>query len=208
MNLRKSGLELQSLSRIDKERLAVEQASIDDMLLFPCLPYRFDCPLKKHLEFASHPFAFIDLDCYNRSIAKADLNGINLIIRESRKLSNLIPRRICIPIDEIIFEQKDARYGYTKLICTPYTNNGRLSKYPAKLSFMTDLSKSGNATFGDIFYNSDGKVSKADINIWQNGISYFFKLGSVDEILVVKRITSTVKMNSKGLPEIIYNRFS
>lgn len=204
--MKKSELALLGSSNIDKERISVERISIDDMLLFPCLPYKFDCPLKKNLEFGSHPFAYIELDYYNRNVAKTDLHRLNLIVCQSRKLSRLIPRSICIPVDNVVFEQKNVNYGYTKLICNPFTNSGRLSKYPARLSFMTDLSKSGDKTLGNIFYNADGKVEKADINIWLKGVGYFFKLGSVGASLVIKQITSTVKMNPKGLPEIIYKR--
>lgn len=204
--MREFELALPKSSSIDKELIAVARISIDDMLLFPCLPYKFDCPIKKHLEPRSHPFAYIDLDYYNRNVAKEDLHSIDLIVRKSRKLSRSIPRSICIPVDDVVFEQKDVRYGYTKLICNPFTNSGRFSKYPVRLSFMTDLSKLGNSTHGNIFYNANGKASKADIYIWKNSVGYFFKLGLVDDSLIIKQITSTIKMNTKGLPEIIYKR--
>lgn len=193
---------------VDKERSIVEKTSIEDMLLFPSLPYRFNCPIIKYLNSNSHPFAFIELDFYNRSIAKADLLSVNSIICTSRKLSNLIPKNIHIPVEEVVFEQQNSRYGYTRLICTPRTYSGRLAKYPVRLSFMTDLSQPGNTAHGNLFYNAKGIVSKAKVCIWKNGIGYFFTLLNVDGSLVITQISSSVKTKPNGLPDVIYKHIT
>lgn len=191
---------------IDNELNLVKNMSIEDMALFPLLPYNFNCPLVKEYGVNSHPFAYINLDFHNREIAKHDLLYVNSIVCNGNKLSSLIPRNIYIPVSDVIFEPRNKMYGYTKLLCTPHTNSGRLAKHPVHLTFMTDLSKLGNNSHGELFYGADGKVSKATINIWKNGFGYFFKLITVNGTLVIKEISSTVKAKPNGLPDIIYKR--
>ena len=194
------------LSKADEQKCMVRRMVIDDMSLFPSLPYNFNCVLNKELRPLSQPYAYINLNSYNRSVAKADLIKVNAVIAESKRLSNLIPQNIRISVDEIVYDQQDSKYGYTKLICSPHTYSGKLSKYPARLLFMTDLSKTNNNSHGDLYYDAEGKISKAEVNIWRNKNGFFYKLKNIDGELVVVQISSTIKTKSGGLPEIIYKR--
>ena len=193
------------VSAVDKEIALVEKVTIEDMRSFPNLPYSFDSAMRKMIQPNSHPFAYIDLNEHNQSIAKCSLCFIDGMIRDSRKLSKYISSSVRIPVNDIVFKQLNASYGYTRLICSPYTPTGKESKYPVSLSFMTDLSKM-DETHGEIFYLKSGEIGKAEVNIWTKGIGYFYKLKIIDGYLAISEIKSSAITDDRGLPITIYKK--
>ena len=91
-----------------------------------------------------------------------------------------------IPISKLIFFSKD--YGYTRIMCTPKTYTGKLSKYPISLSFATDFSNRDNTTHGELIYGIDGNVKKANVYFWKNHSHVFLKYKNIDNILTLESL--------------------
>lgn len=177
----------QVVSFADKERIAVERITVEDMRKFTALPYAWSTPVKKFIQPHSHPFAYIDLVGQNLSIAKQELEGMNTHLSAAIKLSTRIPKNMQIPVNKIVFTPQKY-HGYTRLMCTPYTASGEPSLYPASLSFMTDMSNDSTSTHGDLFYGPDGKIHKAQIYCWRKNNGYFFYYVTLDGVLTLEKI--------------------
>ena len=177
----------QELSFADKERITVERVVIEDMQKLTSLPYVWNSNIKKFIVPNGHPFAYMDLFGPNIDIAKQALEQINALISATAKVSSGVPNRITIPIEKIVFSPQKY-HGYTRLICTPYTFTGESSKYPASLSFMTDLSNNSVSTHGDIFYGHDGEIKKASIFCWRKNGGFAFYCTTVDGVLVLEKV--------------------
>lgn len=204
------------MSQDEKERLIVEQATIEAMEQFSFLPFIFS-GRKMERNYAGHPTAFINLDRQNIAAAKIELDNINEYIKKSPELSDLIPLDICIPIDKVEYKQYNKSYGYSKLICTPYTATGKQAKYPLKFLFMTRLDNTSyveeasgiirtknTSTHGEIIYGVDGRPATAKINFWRDGIGYFYEFKTVGRTFLINKIKCTMKTDERGLPAEIY----
>lgn len=198
-NLRKSTSEL---SNADKERITVERITLEDMKRVSTLPYIWNCDIKKNFNPGSHPFAYIDLSGDNINTARNEIQKMNQLLHEAQRFVPAISLGTVIPIEDIIFSSRTR--GYTKLICTPHTFTGRPSKYPARLVFMTNLEQAANSTHGELFYGQSGNIERANIYCWKRGEGYFFFFKMVGGALTLYKIQSTVSMDARGLPAIIY----
>lgn len=173
-------------SFVEKERIMVERVTTQDMLQFTNLPYQWTGEVRKFIQPNTHPFAYMDLTGKNVTIAKTELAKMNEQITADSALSRTIPKGCSIPIEKIVFKpSKD--YGYTRLMCTPFTFTGQISKYPASLSFMTNL-QADNTVHGDLFYGQDGYVKKAEIYFWRKSKGCFFYYDTADNRFALSRV--------------------
>lgn len=94
------------------------------------------------------------------------------------------------------------------MICTPYTFEGRIAKYPLSLIFISD--DSGRKSYnGRIYYGANGEILKADIHIWckpvygtNSGWSFYFN--TIDGVFLLYEAETTLKPDDKGLPTAVY----
>lgn len=192
-------------TQVEIERRLVESVSTEDMQQFTRIPYHLCGPIQKSISPNHHPFAYMDLDQQNQAIARQSLQYMNSFIQTSHSLSKYIPQNICIPIDQIVYHQYSEYYGYTRLMCMPYTPTGKISKYPISLSFTTRLDSDSDETHGELFYTVNGNISKANVNCWRNKTGFFYEFKTIGRTFVLFRIKSTAKMASRGLPDVIYS---
>lgn len=177
----------EELSKSDKELIMVKRVTTADMKALTLLPYEWNCEVRKFITPHGHPFAYIDIIGPNVDIAKSELSKINILISEAQKSNRSIPKNALIPLDKIVFAPHKDR-GYTRIMCTPHTFTGKPSKYPASLSFMTDLSSDTNTTHGDLFYGQDGKIKKAVVYCWRRHKSCFMHFTTVNGILALTKV--------------------
>lgn len=175
------------LSFSEKERIMVRRITTKDMVQFESMPYQLNFPVHKLIEEHAHPFAYINLSRANISIAKEELNRINAQIAADSTLSPVIPHSLRIPVDRIVFAPSKER-GYTRIICTPYTIDGEISKYPISLVFMTNLYEQADTTHGTLFYNQDGDIAKADIYFWRGNEGFFFYYETLNRSFVLSKV--------------------
>lgn len=200
----------QKLSYVDKERIIVKQITTETMLQFPKLPYDLNFPIKKYIKEGAHPFAYIDLNLYNQSIAKKHIFQLEKIIDENRHKIPLLEEKFYINANKTVFIQYDDSHGYTRLMCTPYEVNGKISKYPLNLTFMTKSDSKKYQFIGYIYYGVDGNIKKADVHIWIEDIPYAgadgwsFYFSSVDDKLILEQAKTTLKLDERNRPNIIY----
>lgn len=71
------------LSTVEKERIMVQRITAKDMLQFSDIPYHLNCPIHKHMAKNGHPFAYMDLNEYNQSVAKRDLKMVKRTARST-----------------------------------------------------------------------------------------------------------------------------
>lgn len=191
-----------NLSDIEKEFIMVNRITTLDMMQFTMMPYHLDCTIKKYTPLQSHPFAFIDLDCQNIAVAKADMEKINAHLRTAHSLCRKIPKCIEIPIKDIVYTPNE-NLEYTRLMCTPYTFTGKIAKYPLSLAFTTKLEYDADTTHGELFYGQNGIVQKANICCWIARKGYFFSFKTEKNNLVISKIELT---DAHGLSSIAYKR--
>ena len=204
------------MSQDEKERLIVDQATIEAMDQFSFLPFAFS-GRKMEKNYSGHPTAFINFDHQNIAAAKIELDNINEYIKKSSELSDLVPSDICIPVDEIEYKRYNKAHGYSKLICTPYTATGKQAKYPLKFLFSTRLDNTlyveevpgiirsrPTSTHGEIIYGVDGRPATAKINFWRDGMGYFYEFKTIGRTFFINKIKSTAKTDEKGQTVEIY----
>lgn len=192
-----------SISYVDKERIMVERVTIEDMKQFAALPYMWNSKIQKFNRPGAHPFAYMELAGENINVAKSELEKINILLADACQLSKLIPKQLSIPVNQIIFTRQENQ-GHTRLMCTPHTFTGKISKYPASLSFMTDISSNSNSSHGELFYSQNGSVGKANIYLWRRGCGYFFYYKTDNNALTLSKIDYFGKSNNTGKPTTIY----
>lgn len=190
----------QKLSYADKERITVQRVTIQDMQQFSSMPYLWNSNIKKNTQPGSHAFAYMDLVGSNISVAKAEISTINDKIKSDSSLSRSIPKGLTIPIEDLVFKPSKY-YGHTRLMCTPFTYSGEISKHIASLSFMTDLSNESTSTHGDLFYSPNGNITKAIVCFWRRKNGTIFYYDDVDGILTLS-IVETPTLG--GSPSVVY----
>ena len=181
------------LSNVQKEIIMVKNVTLDAMRKFPSLPYNFNCPIQQDIKEGTHPTANMDLDKENQRIALESLEYLNSIIEKSRNRIKPIPKKVRIPIKDIIFKPVNTGYGYSHLVCTPYTPTGKLAKHPIYLFFTTDLDKSRDETHGTVHYGKNGLISKAEVYIWKNKTGFAFSFRTVEGSLILQAAKSSMQ---------------
>ena len=200
------------LSTVEKERIMVQRITAKDMLQFSDMPYHFNCPIHKHMAKNGHPFAYMDLNEYNQSVAKRDLKMVNRLIVDAQKYIKLLSGDFSIKIEKVAFEQYSPDYGYTKIMCTPYTFTGKVSKYPIYLSFMSKMNTRKYSVSGELYYEKDGHISKGTVNIWMEQVAYsggtgwLFKLKEVDKKLTIIEAKTNLRPDKYGQPTVVYKK--
>lgn len=195
------------LTYVEKEHIMVQRISTKDMLQFTEFPYDLDFPVHKFFAKNGHPFAYIDLSYANQRVAKAHVSYLNSQIDKYRLQIPLLTRAFFADMRKLVFENRSG-LGYTRLICTPYTFEGRTAKYPLSLIFISD--DSGRKSYnGSIYYGANGKILKADIHIWckpvygiNSGWSFYFN--TIDGVFLLYEAKTTLKPDEKGLPTAVY----
>lgn len=192
------------------------QIAPGDMEQFLLLPFSFaGC---KFIGKSDEPqTAYVDLDQKNQVAAWDEIEKINLFIEQSRNYSALIPKNIRIPNEEIVYSQYNESYGYSRLICSPYTLKGNKSKYPLKFIFMTKSKEAtyiqkrnkvtvipADSTNGEIVYAQDGQPAKAKVNFWRDGVGFFYEFKTIGRTFLINRIKSTAKRDITDMPVVIY----
>lgn len=173
------------------------------MRQFTNMPYQWNGAVKKNMQKNGHPFAYMDLTGQNITIAQNELAKMNEQLTNDSTLSRSIPKGIHIPIREITFKASKT-HGYTRLMCTPFTFTGQISKYPASLFFTTkDEDENDDSTHGELFYGQDGNIKKAEIYFWEKFNGWFFYYDTVGETLTLSKVEIPL-MNEQGQRRVIY----
>lgn len=198
------------------EKIVESKISQKDMEQFLLLPFSFvGC---KFIGKSDDPqVAYVDLGQKNQVAAWGEIEKINLFIEQSRDYSALIPKDILIPNEKIVYQKYSEDYGYSKLMCTPYTLKGNKAKYPLKFIFTTEQKEStyiqkrnkvivipADSTHGEIVYAQDGQPAKAKVNFWRDGIGFFYEFKTIGRTFLINRIKSTAKKDKNDMPSIIY----
>lgn len=198
------------LTYVDKERIMVRRMKAEDMLQFSSIDYDLKCPLYKYDKSGSHPFAYMNLNSKNIKIAKRDLKWLNSCIDSYRKKIPLLEKEFFINVQRIAFREYSDSYGYTRLICEPYTFNGNISRLPLQLLFMTRLNEESYYASGKIYYGDDGKIKKADVHIGfrnnpcEAATSWLFYFKTLDNTLILEQAKTSLCLDEKGLPLAVY----
>ena len=156
------------LTYAEKELLAVQRTTLADIQQLNGFPYSWNNPIEKFIKPNAHPFVYMDIVGDNLTNARTELAKINVCIERDKKLSSALRKLTCLPVSEVIFK-RHTESGYSRLILSPITYDGKPSKYPVTLFFMTDPWSSNYS--GSIFYGRDGTIQKAEIFIGR--CSYF-----------------------------------
>lgn len=200
------------LSTNDKKRIIVEKVTTKDMVKITMMPYDLNCTIQKVLDDKTQPYAYMELNRANQIIAKDELQKLNEHILQARFYIPMLTRDIYIRVDDIAFNEYNKDFGYSKLICTPHTYTGKLSKYPLSLLFMTRLDKRpGYESLGELLYGVDGNIMKADVSIWkksgnygQESIGWFFRFNTIGKTFMIKEVKTTLRPDRHGMPGIVY----
>lgn len=194
------------LTTAEKERIMVQKVTTKDMLQFPNIPYQLNCPIHKVIAKNTHPFAYMDLNAFNQSLARNDLTVINRLIVDAQQYIPLLKSGFSIDIGKIAFHQYDPGYGYTRLMCTPYTFTGKLAKYPLSLSYMTRQDVKSYSALGELFYDKSGNIAKGNAIIRKMGIGWFFTFKTVSENLTISEAKTTLRTDKYGLATTVYKK--
>ena len=174
------------LTYTEKELLAVQRTTQDDVQQLKGFPYSWNRSIEKFIKPNGHPFVYMDIVGNNIAIAKSELEKVNCFIDRDKSLCKKIPASLKIPTSDIVFSRSNDK-GYTRLICSPVTYDGKSAKLPLSLSFMTDLERK-DTTHGDVYYNTEGKIQKADLYFWRRGNGYFLFYDTYEGEFVLARI--------------------
>lgn len=198
-------IEPKGLSTVEKETIMVERVTTEDMKQFSAIPYDLNEPIKKYIQEGAHPFAYIDLNRENQRIAKSHIRHLGEIINRHRSKIPLLAENVYIDENQIAFSQYSDSYGYTRLMCTPYTFAGNISKNPLTLNFMSRLDVNSSITLGEILYGADGKIQKARVNIWEKHITgWGFYFTSANDILILEQVQTTLRPDEYGGMTAVY----
>ena len=198
------------LSYVEKERIIVQRITSADMQQFTQIPYDLNCPIHKYDKSNGHPFAYMDLNSANIKIAKSELSKLNNYIVDVCSGISGWSRKFCIDVDKVAFAEYSPNYGYTKLMCTPYTFTGEISKIPVSLSFMSRLDVMQYQVVGNLDYSADGNIIKANVNIWSRysyekpGTGWLFTFYRIDGNLSLEQVKSTINPDKNGMPGIVF----
>lgn len=199
------------LSYVQKEIIAVKKITTEDMTQFSGMPYQLNHPIQKIIKHGAHPLAYIDLDEFNQGVATKELERLDSIIINARSYIPQLTKEYHIDIKKVEFCEYDSSYGYTRLICNPYTFTGKISKHPLSLLFMSRQDIRTYSVIGELFYDASGNLDQATASIWKApknhskpGTGWLFTFGIENSELVITKATSTLSPDEDGKPGIVY----
>ncbi|MBR7122270.1 MAG: hypothetical protein IKC95_02315 [Oscillospiraceae bacterium] len=185
------------LTYAEKELLAVQRTTQDDVQQLNGFPYTWNRSIEKFIKPNEHPFVYMDIVGDNLAIAKAEIAKMNDCIERDKKLSSALRKIRCLPISEMIFK-RSADTGYSRLILNPVAYDGKPSKYPVTLFFMSDPWNSNY--HGSIFYGQDGTIQKAEIFIGHGSYFLYYEVYEGDLALVrAEDVSRTIIYKGKRL---------
>lgn len=157
----------------------------ETMKPFENLGYIFDNPI-----FSLDKDGIMLLSDENQKKAIREVEGINQFL-DNAKLLIKIPKSLFIDAEKLEFGEK-IRNGvvierYSFLICSPYTQTNKMSKYPLSLNFAS-AGEVRNSFSGRLYYMQNGSVGKANISVFSGNEIYIFTLGMVGTTLSLKKI--------------------
>lgn len=186
-----------------KKEITVQRISLQDMEQFSALPFVWNSEIKKIIGPSTQPYAFMDIIGSNVYAACLVLEEMNERLLEANRHLYPAYRIIKIPVDEVVFTpQKKANTSC--IICNPYTFTGRVSKYPASLHFTTPRVIDGDSTHGELFFDRNGTIGKAEIFCWRKRRGFFFFYKTIDRHLVLDRIETCAPHYENGEHKTIY----
>lgn len=194
----------------EKEQIMVKRVLAKDMAQFPEIPYQLNSPIKKVLAKNAHPFAYIDLNQYNQDIAKREISMVNRILLDAIPHIPLLSKKFLIKVEELAFQKYSPGYGYTRIMCTPYTFSGKIAKYPLFLSFMSRADRRSYFTHGELYYGKNGKVLKGSVVVnresipFKNSVMWDFSFKTVQNILTLAEAKSSLRPDKYGRPTTVY----
>lgn len=197
------GSDPQKLTYAEKERILARRVTTKDIAQFIDMPFYLDCPVHLMDEPYGHAFAYMNLNEKNISVAKAELEQINARISADSRLSFRIPNGLSIPVEDLVFVPS-SEHGYTRLICTPYTFEGKISDIPLSLLFMTELHEKENSTHGTLHYGPDGQIAKANIYFWRGYKGHFFTYETLEQSLVLSKVELTTISRTCHSSKVVY----
>ena len=186
----------------EKELLAVQRTTLQDLKSLVNFPYVWNCRLEKFIQPNAHPFVFMDIVGPNLAAAKRELAKLNFFIEASKDICKKLPKSLSIPVDKIVFN-RFASMSYTRLICTPITYNGKPANLPLTLSFFTDMEKA-DTTHGDLVYGRGGIFEKASVYFWRRGTGYFLYFTTHHNNFILQKIECSDYLNEQCRPLPIY----
>lgn len=200
------------MTSADKERICVQRMQASDMLQFTGMPYNLNCKLKKFDRPGAHAYAFMDLTLHNIGVAKAELKRLNTVIADAKRYVPDIPKWANINIGKIAFRQWSSNYGYTRLVCKPYTYTGEREMFPLELQYMSKNTELGYHVTGEIKYRQNGQIANATVNCWQrrswkqsaDGWLYRIYDGDENQSLAIYEILSTIRRDVHGQPMPVF----
>lgn len=194
------------LTNYEKEMIMIERLKDDDMVQFNnIMPYQLNCPLKKFIREGGHPFAYIDLNPFNQYVATEELKRLDEYIVKARDYIPILTKEYHIDIKKVMLSQYSESYGYTRLMCTPYTFTGKISKYPLSLFFTSRLDVHTYSVHGEMVYNKSGALGKATVNIWKLSTGWFFDFGVYKGDFVLSKAKTTLRPDKYGQPTVVYD---
>ncbi len=189
----------------EKEQILVERITTQDMLQFTKIPYDLNCPVHKFIEKNSHPFAYINLNAKNQKIAKGHLLELDRMIDEVRPQIASLRSDYFIDVQKAEFCDYSRYYGYSRLICTPYTFKGAISKIPLSLIFMSRLDIKKYWFSGEINYDQGGKPLRGRVSIAkENGTFWLFTFNTINGEFLLEKAQTLLNPDAYGVQGTVY----
>ena len=186
-----------------KKEITVQRVCIEDMQQFTCMPFAWNAEIQKVIGPSTQPYAFMDIVGSNLFAAQLALEQMNAYLLEANRHIYPAYRIIKIPVDKIVFTPSQ-NTSYSKIICTPYTYTKRISKFPASLFFNTAHGVDIDSTHGELFYDRNGNIGKAEIICWRKQRGFFFFYNTVNSELVLDRIETVAPRYANRDHTILY----
>lgn len=183
------------------QKILLTKMTMHDMQRFDKLPYLWEGKLQKYYDASISPLVYMELKGDNAAIAKQAISFMNNHLSKAYmvKSSVPIPRGLSIPLDKISF-QPFGDYS-CKLVCNPYTIDGGISPFPAKLVIVMGSSLERKSGSGDIVYDSEGRIAKASWGQWSDRTGFHLYYDTLDGHFVLSKVE---KMGGSTPPKLIY----
>lgn len=175
----------------EKRKRQCDSFTIEDMDNFPDIPFGFHWVMQL---MHTNGVAWFMLNMNNQEIALHYISIVNQLIIDAHEYIDGISDNF-IDISQINWDYPEPMkldsMACTRVECYPYTNTGKLSKYPAVLVFSTHPQKRGNDPLsepvvngGEIKIMRDGNIGSALVSIWGNT----YRIGLRGLSLIIKRV--------------------
>lgn len=181
--------------------LPVNIVNKEIMKPFEILGYTFDLPI-----IPCGKDGIMLLSKSNQKKAIHEIKVMNLFLTEAKHLVKL-PVNLSVDVDKVEFGEKLVKgivvERYTFLVCSPYTQTNKISKYPLSLNFASAREVNDSFT-GRLYYMQDGNIGKGEISIFSGKKNYIFTLGLIGTTLSIRKIECD-RLNG-GEKEVIYKK--